>query len=37
MGKCYELEMENLKYKALFQVINQGGDVSSGQFDVQLG
>eukprot|EP00947_MAST-08B_sp_MAST-8B-sp1_P003107 g3107.t1 len=36
MGKCYEVDVGAPK-KALLQVINQGGDVATGQFDLQMG
>jgi hypothetical protein len=37
MGKCYEVAVQGAPKKALLQVVNQGGDVSSGQFDLQMG
>jgi hypothetical protein len=37
MGKCYEVSLSNVQQKGLFQVINQGGDVSTNQFDLQMG
>jgi hypothetical protein len=38
MGKCYEVELSSAAAKkGLLQVINQGGDVSTGQFDLQMG
>lgn len=37
MGKCYEVELAGLQVKGLLQVVNQGGDVTSGQFDLQMG
>ena len=37
MGKCYEVVIEGAETMGLFQVVNQGGDVASGQFDLQMG
>lgn len=37
MGKCYEIQISGASKLGLFQVVNQGGDVRSGQFDLQMG
>ena len=37
MGKCFEVTISSTSKKGLFQVVNEGADVSSGQFDVQMG
>jgi len=37
MGKCYKIKIEGVSRTGIFQVINQGGDVSTGQFDLQMG
>jgi len=37
MGKCYKLQVQGVKQPLLVQVVNQGGDVASGQFDLQVG
>lgn len=37
MGKCYKLNVVGISSPLLVQVINQGGDVQSGQFDLQVG
>lgn len=37
MGKCYDIKIDGAPRNGLFQVINQGGDVSSGQFDLFMG
>lgn len=35
LGKCFRLEVEGLTSHLIVQSINTGGDVSSGQFDLQ--
>lgn len=37
MGKCYKLNVVGVSTPLLVQVVNQGGDVASGQFDLQVG
>ena len=37
MGKCYEVVLGSTSRRGLLQVVNQGGDVASGQFDLQMG
>ena len=37
LGKCYEVELAGITKKGVFQVLNEGSDVATGQFDIQMG